>query len=484
MIDPFVWKSVDQFVNRVDELGVLDRWWNSAERMPVNLYGRRRAGKSWLFRRFAHGKPAVLLVARRVAPGTLLDDFAERLEPLLGVRPALPDLATLFRVLYRSAREHKVLVVIDEFPYLLPTTNTEIERELSALQQVIEEERDGSRLKLVLCGSLVDQMESLLAERSPLYGRLLPLQLKPLDFNSARLFLDGFASYEQFERFAIAGGMPRYLSVFSERSKVREIVCSHVLNRNSALWDEGRSVLEQELREPKVYFAILQALATGDKEINEIAQAIRSDAKRVSKYLNVLHDMSVIERRMPIDADVNSRSGHWHLRDPFFRFWFRFVFPFQDDLESGLRATDLYDAEIADSLNDHVAPEFEEFCRRWTRQQYGAQATKVGAWWGLALNNLRRSGERHSEEIDVVGLRQGRVTLVGEARWRNAAMGVDLLASIDEFKLPALRQSGLKVVKQPHILLYSRGGYTKGVIAAATDRDDVTLVDVEAALRD
>ncbi len=484
MIDNFTWSSVHQFVNRVDELDLLGRWWNSAERMPVNLYGRRRAGKSWLFRRFAHNKPAVLLVARRSAPGALLDDFAERLEPLLGIRPALPDLATLFRVLYRSAREHKVLVVIDEFPYLLPTTEAEIQRELSAIQQVIEEERDESHLKLVLCGSLVDQMESLLSERSPLYGRLLPLQLKPLDFNDARLFLDGFDPYEQFERFAIAGGMPRYLSVFSEPAKVRTIVCAHILNRNSALWDEGRTVLEQELREPKVYFAILQELATGDKEVNEIVQAIRSDAKRISKYLNVLRDMSVIERRLPVDAELTSRNGHWHLRDPFFRFWFRFVFPYQDDLESGLRANDLYDAEIADSLNDHVAPEFEEFCRRWTRQQYGAQATKVGAWWGPALHHLRKSGERSSEEIDVVGTRQGRVTLVGEARWRNAPMGLDLLASVDDYKIPALRQSELKVVKRPQILLYSRGGYAKGLIAAAADRSDVTLVNVEGALRD
>ncbi len=483
MIGEFVWDPVAQFVNRVDELAVLDRWWDSHELMPMNLYGRRRSGKSWLFRRFAHGKPAVLLVARRTAPGAQLDDFADRLEPLLGVRPSLPDLATLFRVLYRSAREQKVLVVIDEFPYLLPTTEAEIQRELSAIQAVMEDEREGSQLKLVLCGSLVGQMESLFAEHSALYGRLFPLQLQPLAFENARLFLGGFEPLEQFERFAIAGGMPRYLSVFQETSKVRDIVCTQILDRNSALWDEGRTVLEQEFREPKVYFAILQALANGDKEINEIVQALRSDAKRVSKYLNVLSDMSVIERRMPVDAELTSRGGHWHLCDPFFRFWFRFVFPFQDDLESGLKAQDFFDAEIASTLNDHVAPEFEEFCRRWTRRQYGAQATKVGAWWGPALHGLQQSGKRQSEEIDIVGIKQGRVTLIGEARWRNARMSVDLLSSVDEHKLPALRQSGLKVAKQPQILLYSRGGYTQSLIDAADARGDVTLVDVKAALR-
>jgi predicted GTPase len=31
------------------------------------MYGRRRVGKSWLLRRFAHGKPAVILSSERLA---------------------------------------------------------------------------------------------------------------------------------------------------------------------------------------------------------------------------------------------------------------------------------------------------------------------------------------------------------------------------------------------------------------------------------
>jgi len=59
-----------------------------------------------------------------------------------------------------------------------------------------------------------------------------------------------------------------------------------------------RSVLDQELREPRVYFSVLQELAHGDKESNELVQAIRLDAQRVSKYLKVLESMRVVERRL------------------------------------------------------------------------------------------------------------------------------------------------------------------------------------------
>lgn len=179
--------------------------------------------------------------------------------------------------------------------------------------------------------------------------------------------MPGHDARRQFERFAIAGGMPRYLTALSGEDALADVICDRILDRNAGLWDEGRRVLEQELREPKVYFAVLQCLASGDKESGEIASALRSDAQRISKYLNVLTDMRLIERRQPIESVATGRSGHWHLRDAFTRFWFRFVFPSQDDLEAGLSSRALYNTEVAPVLSDHIAPEFEEFCRRCAR---------------------------------------------------------------------------------------------------------------------
>ena len=74
-VPPYVWPRVEEFIDRTIEIDRLETWWAGDERMPVNLYGRRRVGKSWLFRRFAHGKPAVLLVAERLAAGAQLTRF-------------------------------------------------------------------------------------------------------------------------------------------------------------------------------------------------------------------------------------------------------------------------------------------------------------------------------------------------------------------------------------------------------------------------
>ncbi|MDA8261910.1 MAG: ATP-binding protein [Actinomycetota bacterium] len=477
----FHWALTDSFLDRRAELSILEEWWSSDDRMPVNLFGRRRVGKSWLFRRFADGKPAVLLVANRLPAGSQLGKFAEQLEPLLGVLPDLPDVASLFRVLFRAGRNGRLLAVIDEFPWLLPGSAGGNEEVLSTIQAVFEEERDDSQLKLLLCGSLVGQMEALQAERSPLHGRLRPLPLRPLPYHQATEFLAGLDPVRSFERYAIAGGMPRYLADLAGPDLKREL-CSKVLDRNGALWDEARTILEQELREPKVYFAILSQLASGDRGLGEITDRARLTGAQSSKYLSVLEDMRIVRRRRPLLAPPEARSGKWHLEDPFFRFWFRFVFPYQEDLESGLRAEDLFDGEVAPVLNDHVAPEFESWCRSWVRSRLGERVSTVGAWWGPALDALRRGKERSSEEIDIVGVGRGRVTVVGEAKWQNKPLDLSVLRELREFKIPALRQAGFTLASDLTTVLMARSGYTDQVRNAAEADPGIILVDVQAAL--
>src|SRR6266516_143979 len=185
-MDLHVFDSRSEFLDRAAELDVLERWWaDDADRFPVVLFGRRRVGKSWLFRRFADGKPADVLVCDRRAEADQLRSFAGRVEERLGHRPDFSDTASLYRFLFRQARTERRLAVIDEFPELLLVGGSAD----SVLARVMEEELPGSRLKLILCGSQVSTMEYLLNERRPLHGRGRRLLLPPLRLAQARPFL-------------------------------------------------------------------------------------------------------------------------------------------------------------------------------------------------------------------------------------------------------------------------------------------------------
>jgi AAA+ ATPase superfamily predicted ATPase len=481
MAPVYEWPLADEFLDRVEDLARLEAWWAAADRRPVALMGRRRVGKSWLFRRFAHQKPAALLVAEQLPAGTQLSRFADILAPFLGVRPDLPDTAALLRACYRAARDEKLLVVIDELPWLLGSSAEEATRALSGIQAVMEEERDTSPLKLILCGSHVGQMEALFGERNPMHGRLVRHEVRPVPFPEAGPFVGHLHGVAAFERYAVAGGMPLYLERLAAGS-VRSAVCREILDRSGSLFNEGRAVVDQELREPRVYFGILEQLAAGEKQLNEIAQPLRMDGGAVAKYLAVLVDLRLVTRRAPFGAEPTSRGGHWRLEDPFLRFWFRFVFPFQADLESGLKAADLYDGEVGPMLADHVAPVFEDWCRTWLRDHRAAVASRLGSWWGRAANDLRRRKERTTEEIDAVGSMRSRITLLAECKWTNRPLGPAIVADIDDYKIPALRDAGFRVADEPRIVLFARAGYSAALQDLAARDGRIELIDVAKEL--
>lgn len=481
VVEAYSWPLVTEFLDRKADLDRLEDWWASDERQPLAMIGRRRVGKSWLFRRFAHGKPAILLVAEQLPVRAQMARFGEQLEPAFGVKPVLPDVATLVRTLYRAARAEKLLVVIDEFPWLLGSRSAQVLQVLSSIQAAIEEERDASRVKLILCGSHVGQMEALFGAQNPMHGRLVRAEVRPVPFQEARQFLASHDPVTAFERYAIAGGMPLYLSRLN-RGSVHEAVCSQVLNRDGPLWNEGRVIVEQELREPRVHFGILERLASGESTLNEIAQPLGMEATSLTRYLTTLAGLRIASRKQPVGAVYNDRSGHWQLSDPFLRFWFRFVFPFQAELESSLRPGDLFDNEIAPALASHVAPVFEEWCRQWLRVERGQHVSTVGAWWGKAANRFRRAGERTSEEIDAVGMKQGKVTLVAECKWTTKRLGPDIVTDLDSYKIPALRDAGFKIADDLQIVLFSKSGYSKTLTELAQRDKRIALIDVPREL--
>jgi len=482
MVAPYEWPSVDEFVNRAEELARLEVWWRSPTRQPLAMLGRRRVGKSWLFRRFAHHKPAVILVAEQLPIATQLARFADILEPLIGIRPQLNSVGDLIRVLCRSAAQEQLLVVIDEFPYLLGTSAAEVTASTSEVQAAMETERDASNLKLLVCGSQVGQMEAMFGEQNPLHGRLERFEVRPLTYAESHQLLAAIHNpVQRFERYCVGGGMPMYLSRLGSGT-LRSAVCSNVLNRYAPLWNEGRSLIEQELREPRVYLAILERLAVGRQQVNELAQHAGLDSQRTSKYLSVLADLRMVSRSVPVGAKPDSRDGRWQLDDPFLRFWFRFVFPHQGDLEGGLDSGGLFDAIVAPEIADHCSAVFEQWSISWLRATHAATAVNWGRWWGNAANEQRKAGTRTTEEIDAVGQLRGLVTAVAECKWTNKPLTPSIIRDLDDYKIPALRDSGLKISNDLRIILMCRSGYSNSLVQLALTDTRIELVDVPAEL--
>jgi DNA-binding transcriptional ArsR family regulator len=320
-------------------------------------------------------------------------------------------------------------------------------------------------------------MQALMSERTALRGRMTTLTVHPMSYSEAAAFIADADPRARIERYAVTGGMARYLAELGSGGSLRDLICERVLDHHGALFNDPREVLEHELEQVATYFAVMQELARGERALGEIAAALRVRSTSLSRPIDTLRAMRLVERRSPINAKATDRVNRYRICDPFLRFWFRFVFPFQEDLTSGLAAADLFDLEIAPGLADHVAPVFEGLCREWVRRNRGATASRVGSWWGPTTRAGHVAG-RFTEEIDIVGTGRARATVIGECKWTSRPLDVSILAALHDYKIPALRQDGVRLAARPEIVLFCRSGFTEGLRDAARRDPDLSLVDL------
>lgn len=463
-----------EFVNRVQELDLLHELHRSERSELFVLYGRRRVGKTELLRAFCRDKRHLFFVGDLSPDRELLAAFSQRLwEFAQGeAEPGFtfPTWEAAFRYLAGLARNERLVVVLDEFPYLV-----EANRALpSILQKIWDELLKDSLAMLVLCGSTVGFMErEVLGHRSPLYGRRTgQYLLEPMTFADAAAFFPRRDPFWRVEAFAVLGGVPAYLAQFREVDDLLEGVGRHILRKGAFLYDEPRFLLMQELREPANYFSLLRAIAGGKTRINEIAQASAlADRGAVSRYLDTLRDLGIVERVVPVteDAPHKSRKGVYRIRDQFFRFWFRFVYPYRSELEEG-EGERVLESRIRPYLPEFVGPAFEEVARQQVRTlarqgRLPFQPVRMGAWW---------SGD---EEIDLVAFdEQGGALLAGECKWWGGPVGRNVLSELKRKTGVMLAQTAGRWRQPPQITyaLFSKAGFTPE-LAEAARREPVLL---------
>jgi AAA+ ATPase superfamily predicted ATPase len=232
------------------------------------------------------------------------------------------------------------------------------------------------------------------------------------------------------------------------------------------MYEEPLHLLRQGegVRTPATYLSVLRVIAAGATQHNEIATKTTLSTANLSEKLARLRELGYVRVREPTGPAESPARGTYELADPFFRIWFRYVFPRRSRLERGL-VDEVY-SEIDGDLDNLIRPAFEECCRTWAGSTAGAkrlgELDEIGSW---------QSRDRQTE-IDVVGVRRGRYELVGSCTWRRRA---------DERVLDELINARDRMGKasRARLAIFAHG-FTDGLLARASDEDVqlVTLADL------
>lgn len=454
------------FYGRDRELALLERLHQQGRTQLVVLYGKRRVGKTALCRRFLGDKPGLYYLADRTSAQDQLrllsEQIANHFQDSFLLSRGFGTWLEVFA--YLKDRARGLVLVIDEFPYLIEA-NPAIS---SVFQKGFDEHLADSGIFLLLTGSSIGMMETeVLGVRAPLYGRrTAQIQLGPLPFRIARRFFAAWTQDDAVRAFATLGGTPAYLLKFSDQRGYRDNVIAELLTPNSYLFEEPEFLLREKLREPRNYFAILRAVATGRQRLAELQNETGFDRSALSKYLHVLQSLHLVQREVPVTEHNpdKSKRGLYHIADPFLRFWFAFVFPARTFLLQEMMDW-VWSQRIEPQLDRFVGPAFEELCRDHLRQQAGTHDPVV-------LEHLGRFWDR-TTEIDVVAYDDALTQLLlGECKWSKNPVGRDVLRELQTKAAHVVHELG-KTPQAIHYVLFSRSGFTDELSAISQEPDRV-----------
>jgi len=471
------------FINREQELKMLNEKWQSNIAQFFIIYGKRRVGKTELIKQFIKNRPAIYFLADKRTTADQLQEFGQIVgsyfKDEILIKNGFGDWVEVFSYLKTKTADISLVLAIDEYPYL-----TENDKSTSSLfQKGWDEYLKDTKIFLILSGSSIAMMESeTLNQSAPLFGRRTgQILVNPLNFSQSKKFFPEKNFSDFLNIYTITGGMPAYLKQFVDGGELSEEIKKKIFNKTAFLYNEVEFTLKEELRETKNYLAILRAIALGKRKLSEIVNEVGLDKSTANKYLSVLINLRLVEREVPITEEKpdKSRRGLYKISDNFFVFWFQYIFPYKSYLEmdnynyvlekmfSGLRYNDKVNSDfksISAQVYERVAV---ELIVAWQNKIFAFE--RVGRYWDSDL------------EIDVVGFSSSEKKIIfGECKWSEKPVGINIY---EELKKKAEKVEWNKNDRKEYYILFSKNGFTQEMIKIAKNAG-VFLVEKDVLVND
>ena len=308
------------FLGREQELADLEELYAQDRFQLFVLYGRRRVGKTTLLNEFCKNKDSIFYSAEQSNTKLNLDKFSEQVFQHYGETSLSPFSTWEKALTYIRQRQgdQRLVLVFDEFPYLVRKNKAL----LSTLQHLIDHQLNKSKLFIILCGSYMGFMEKeVLGSKSPIFGRRTgQLKLLPFPYQTSLRFLEGFSSEDKLMLYGAYGGTALYLSQIQPGKSFETNIKRSFLRVTAYLYEEPLLLLRQEVQEPGVYSAVIEAIAGGYTKSNEIATKIGEEPAKCLKYIHTLCELGILYKEIPYGEKETARKTIYGISDLMFRF--------------------------------------------------------------------------------------------------------------------------------------------------------------------
>ncbi len=457
------------FIGRKNEISVLEDTYKKDGFQMTVIYGRRRIGKSYLITEFLKGKRSSYYVASQSSlednvrkwSAQLISDLVPEMEGA-----AFDDLEGFFRFVGNLAQSERMVLALDEIPYVAEADDSFLSRFQVAIDTILS----SKNIYLIICGSAIGFMErEVLSEKSPLFGRRTnQIFLKPFDYLDSAKFVPKYGFEEKAIVYGVTGGVAKYLTLFDDNLSLDDNLINNFFKPSGYLYEEPINLLTQEFRTINTYNTVIETCAGGANKVNEIADKARVTTAALAYVIKNLCTIGVISKVAPMTEKENAKKTAYEITDGMYRFWYGFIPAARASIEMN-RGEVFYKNYVKDKLHSFMGSVFEEMCRHYVLSkgldgQFKCLVTNVGRWWGPGH-------DRKPTDIDVVGIDNvSRKAVIGECKFKKEVIDKEAYEAL-------MDRRGLidKRYEEVEYLFFSLSGYSKWVKENA-EKDKVLLL--------
>lgn len=441
----------EAFLGRKENVKAISKFFNSDKDNAALIYGRRRVGKTELIKHCLKGTKttSIYYECKETSEINNVISLSEIIAETFGLPPlAFDTFEASLAFLYKQARDKDLILVIDEYPYIRKV----VEGLDSIIQSLIDNNKSTSKLKLILCGSYVETMKSLLSEENPLFGRFdLVMNLKAMDYYDSSLFYKNFSDEDKVRLYSVFGGIPYYNRRIDSSKTVRQNIIDLIASPGSRFENEVQMHLKSEISKMQNAYEVFETLAKGFVRFKDIlSQSQVSSSPTLVDVLDKLISMDVVVRESPINDEKNKKKAGYYISDQLTLFYFKYIYRNLSRL-AVMDSEVFYDKFIEADFEEHYVPlSFEQICRQFlVRKNRSGELPdlfeKIGKYWYDDPVNHKNG------EFDVVTENDGSYIFY-EAKFRNEKLDKNLIWN----EIQQINSTGLACSKYG---FFSKSGY-------------------------
>ncbi|MFC1585889.1 ATP-binding protein [Fibrobacterota bacterium] len=415
--------STFKFVGREKELSLLRESSNQAGPQLTALYGRRRVGKTRLVKEACKDKKVYRFEGLEgINSSGQKAHFLKQLSSSSNIKnlnliSPRTDWTDLLVLLAEHVKGNPCVIFFDEFQWMAAGRNELV----SKLKYVWDNYFiAGSRVHMILCGSVSSFLVKKVIRSKALFGRIDNIiHLQPLPFPTVKKgFFSKRSVFEALEYYLIAGGIPKYLELYDSSRSIRLNLQKLCFRPGAYFLEELNRIFTSHFGDAPQYRRIIEFLASRSFSTRkEIGRHLRlTTGGRLSEYLENLEMAGFIESYVPLHSASSSFLMRFRIIDPYLRFYFNFIKPVKRRIKMDMDEIPFHQAVPDKRYAIYLGLAFERFC-----YQHGSHIARLLGFSAVAYTYgafYRKKDMATNLQIDLLFRRSDKVITLCEIKFK------------------------------------------------------------------